>query len=318
MVDLLGIPGGDWLQSGAHSVSERNDTTGAVFVAGNSNTAVPEAPEFHTVRWTVDTVSGSQTLCDLEEPPLWMWANVNDAGVVVTNAGCVYVPGLEVQELNATAFAVNSVGQIVGGFSLADGTSCGALWQLDAAGVPGPPKELGDFFPHDISDDGLMAGETGGGRAAIAWFDADGQLVVSELGVLPGYSWSGASVISANGAWVAGSCRTNGPCEAFRYSVETREMIGLGYLGGSQGSSASGVNDSGQVVGTTSTKRCTQAAFLYRDGKMFDLNTLADIGRNMYLGTAEGINNAGDIAGALGFGHPIDEMHGFLLISKGQ
>ena len=79
---------------------------------------------------------------------------------------------------------------------------------------------------------------------------------------------------------------------AFLYSGGTMTYLGLlpGYLG----SSAMGINDSGEIIGEATTKHGYQHAFLYSNGTMADLGTLDDV-----FGTSEayGINNNGVVVG---------------------
>ena len=65
----------------------------------------------------------------------------------------------------------------------------------------------------------------------------------------------------------------------------------LGTLGG-YSSSASGINNAGQIVGTSNTSTGESHAFLYSDGQMQDLGTLG--GPSSYGGS---INNAGQVVG---------------------
>src|SRR3979411_1832792 len=68
----------------------------------------------------------------------------------------------------------------------------------------------------------------------------------------------------------------------------------LGTLPGGLNSGAAGINDRGQVVGSSSTKIFTQPhAFLFEDGVMVDLGTLP--GGNFSV--AAGINNRGQVVG---------------------
>ncbi len=73
----------------------------------------------------------------------------------------------------------------------------------------------------------------------------------------------------------------------------------LGTLGGGEFSSAWGINDKGELAGTSSIepgRGAPKRAFLWRDGEMFDLGTLGGT-----LSEAYGINNQGRIVGWAGY-----------------
>jgi probable HAF family extracellular repeat protein len=142
---------------------------------------------------------------------------------------------------------------------------------------------------------------------------------IHSLGMLPGYDLTDARAISSNGVWVAGHCRAiGGPTGAFVWS-ETTDMIGLGRFGGAT-SWALGVNNAGEVVGWSDTGggKHSQAAFLWQDGIMFDLNLLADTGGKIHLQLAKDINNAGHVVGLMSISRPVSESHGFLLIPNAR
>jgi probable HAF family extracellular repeat protein len=313
LVDLLGFPRASGLQSDANAVSQtRGD--GSFFVVGVS---IAADGADHTALWTVasdGSFGGSPA--NLGEP-FGDVGDVNDSGVVVAR-GYVFVPSLPTQtlpETDSTGWAVNNLGQIVGGFR-SDGQWRSAMWELDEYGVPVGPLDLGTTFsPSDISDTGVMAGQDENGVAAIAWLDEFGALHVQSLGTLPGYSWSRAVAISTDGTWVAGECSGTNQ-QAFRWSATTG-MIGLGTLGGNY-SSASGVNNAGKVVGTSNASggRQPQTAFLWQNGTMFNLNSLTDMPSGKHLQLARDINNAGHIVGWMGIFRPVSEVHGFLVIPK--
>ncbi len=85
---------------------------------------------------------------------------------------------------------------------------------------------------------------------------------------------------------------------------ENGSMRSLGTLGGRE-SRAHGINERGQVVGSSTTRDGELHAFLWEDGEMRDLGTLG--GR---LSRAHGINDRGQVVGASSTGD--GELHAFL------
>ena len=71
--------------------------------------------------------------------------------------------------------------------------------------------------------------------------------VMTDLGTLPGGTYSCATGINNNGQIVGYSNTASGPIHAFLYSGG--KMTDLGTLPGGDNSEATGINDSGQIVG---------------------------------------------------------------------
>ena len=64
--------------------------------------------------------------------------------------------------------------------------------------------------------------------------------------------------------------------------------------------------------------RYSQAAVLWENGMVFDLNTLTDAGNKTHLVNAKAINDAGHIVGIMHISRPVSEAHGYLLIPNGD
>ena len=114
---------------------------------------------------------------------------------------------------------------------------------------------------------------------------------ITDLGTF-GPAWTSGSAAAVNGRGeIAGSNGTStGKQHAFIW--RRGHMLDLGTLGG-RGSGASGINERGEVIGTSLTARPARLhAFVWHDGTMTDLGTLG--GRSS---RPRAINDSGEVVG---------------------
>ncbi len=189
------------------------------------------------------------------------------------------------------AMAVNDAGQVagmqngqafrtVGGQVQYLGTVGGGSWAA-AYGI----NAAGEVAGYGETASGAMRG----------FVSQNGQL--QQIGTLGGSS-SYAMAINDSKQVAGHAARANGHLEAFLYYNGT--MTALGTLGG-VASYAYGINRSGAVVGSSwlddDDDDGGQAAFLYADGQMRDLNALISPNSGWKLLAAYGINDIGQIVG---------------------
>ena len=253
------------------------------------------------------------------------------SGGTMTDLGTL--PGKTLSAANG----INDLGQIVGtSYSYSNGEEVGDRAFLYSAGVMSDLGTLGGLvsWGTGIDDSGRIVGQSyPRGSFADAFLYSDG--VMSNLGTLGGEWGSDAYAINASGQVVGVAFTRDGSQHPFLYSGGS--MSDLGTLGGSAGY-AYGVNASGQVVGWANTggigaqhaflysegamvdlgalpggtwslaagiNASAQVvgwgdggAFVYEDGKMYDLSNLLDSsGTNWAIENASAINDAGQIAG---------------------
>jgi probable HAF family extracellular repeat protein len=138
-----------------------------------------------------------------------------------------------------------------------------------------------------------------------------------DLGTLPGWINSYACGINRRGEIIGSvSDATGGPHgidtdktdtdgRAAAFLWRNDKMTSIGTLAGSKNSVACGINDSTAIVGTSDNR-----AFLWKRGKMLDLNAFLPSGSGWTLEEAGAINNKGQIVGS---GKLNGQEHLFLL-----
>ena len=350
LIDLLGFDNGSLgYQSGAQFITNR-DVDGRVLVYGTSFERYSDRPwQNYPALWQVDLDGNFPEPQNLGLPEFALEVEptgINSHGVAVgwtrrveapdengnwNFPSWVDVPERPYQQLpyfvdpNTEANAINDAGVIVGRLAVEDPQSpsgmraVGAMWMVNADGTVSDPVSLGDFYPEDINNSGVMAGRHAeSGYPAIAWFE-DELLVVKQLETTdPRYLWADVNALNdfAPGderLLVVGESYEDNAGEAFvwRPFDEAEPSTLLGKLGGSS-SAALDVNKRGEIVGWSDTKKHGQQAFVYRDGVLQNLNSLVDVGQNT-LHWAYGINDEGDIVGFMGVPRPVSEARGYLV-----
>ena len=156
------------------------------------------------------------------------------------------------------AYAINERGQVIGYISTATGAYHAYVWQN------GKMTDLGTLggqrtFPTAINGRGQIIGQSDTPRFPEA---------ITDRGKFP-RTFNHAFV------WQKG------------------KMTDLGTLPGGKSSTATAINDRGQIVGYASTATRTNHAFLWENGKMTDLGTLP----RYQASRAVAINNKGQIVG---------------------
>jgi probable HAF family extracellular repeat protein len=219
------------------------------------------------------------------------------------------------------AYGINNSGQIVGLSRLPDGTQHAFFYDN------GMMNDLGAFGGlTSIASDINASGKIIGGYSYTKYGEYHSFLydngVMTDIGDLGG-SRCNALAINDYGQIVGFSRTANYDTHAFIYSDGIMKDIN----GSNIASSASGINNSGQVVGFA-VLPTRSYAFLYSNGDIIDLNTLIDTNLGVYLDYAFDINDSGQIV-ALGHYYkgdkpgtaflltPIPEPSSFLLLCLG-
>jgi probable HAF family extracellular repeat protein len=206
-------------------------------------------------------------------------------------------------------FAINQSGQVTGWADTSKRTAHAFLYSdgvmHDIGTLPGGTYAVG----YGIND-----GKKGakGGVQIVGYGDVPGDCSVDiscpyhaflyrngamhDLGVLPGGLYSEAAAINRSGQVTGSAEAIDGNFHAFLYSNGT--MRDLGVMRGGFESFGHGINNYGEIVGYGSVESINDfRAFVYRKGKMQDLNSLIPPNSGWFLANAYAINDRGQITG---------------------
>ncbi|RTL32217.1 MAG: hypothetical protein EKK47_04565 [Burkholderiales bacterium] len=224
----------------------------------------------------------------------------------------------DIGTLNSGTFSlangINAAGLVVGNGDVYGGANKGWVYRIGISRSPSALPTLGGLnsAAAAINDDGLIVGSAnlpgpyaaGGASHAASW-SSNG--VVSDLGTLapsnPDAN-SNATAISGNGLIAGSSTATDGLVHAFL--IKAGLMQDLGLMPGTDMTAATGVNNSGVVIGIANIPKLdykgrpipgkgTRVPFYYSAGNMVDLNTLVTA-PGWHILKAAALNEAGQIA----------------------
>lgn len=196
---------------------------------------------------------------------------------------------------SSIAYGVNEAGQVAGYFSLRNFSTYHAFitgpngMGMRDLGTPG--RDISEAY--GINDTGQVAVVSDLGSGERAFITGSDGMGMRNLGTLPGGNYSWPTAINNAGQVVGFSNRMNNAedIHAFITGPDGMGMRDLGALGGSD-SQAWGINDAGQVVGSSGGHTFITGP----DGTgMTDLNSLVHLPDGWVLTGATGINDAGQV-----------------------
>src|SRR6266568_2421743 len=248
--------------------------------------------------------------------------SINNSGQVVGRADSdafLWSSGSGMQDLGtlggtqSTARGINGSGQVVGNSLVPfPGGNHAFLWSsgLGMQDLGTLAGDMGVSDAYGINNSGQVVGwsSTVGGsvQRPFLWSSGSG---MQNLGTLPGASDCVASGIN-DSSQVVGTCFFSSFRHAFLWSPGSG-MQDLGILPGASDCQAFGISDNGQVVGFCLISNFPRAALWSSGSGTLDLNTLPAVSSAGWsLGTANAINNAGQIVGS---GTINGQLHAYLL-----
>lgn len=339
----------------ATGLSQSGNVVG--YCQGNIGPSILQNPATHGFLYSKSTLTDLNLTSQKTVLPM----AVNDSGVVtgaytnvsligatasvtpfVQQNGSVTLPQGRMQ--NVLPFALNNAGQLVGSLVQLSAASLNVFFNSGAivytvdggatTVLPAPPSSGAAAFGINSSTTvaGSTVSENGTTVSPLLWQNG----TLQTLPILMGYQQSAAIAVNDSGAAAGAAFDVNfheladplNQGHAVLFNTDGT-VSDLGVLSGDHSSFSTGINNSGWVVGFSSSKSpdislhlaaifespsSSDRAFLYANGKMYDLNTLVTNGTGWSLGYATAINNNGQIIGTgIVQGTSGAEQHGFLL-----
>ncbi|MBB3224952.1 PEP-CTERM sorting domain-containing protein [Pseudoduganella umbonata] len=209
------------------------------------------------------------------------------AGAYIANANGTYVNIGAAFPSYSLAHYVNNSGTAVGEFGTVAGPEKAFIYNNGTLTTVGAENSWDGIGFHAINDSGSIAGSQRGNRTGVftAFTYHDGQFTY-----LPGLGGTVNSVhdIDSAGTVVGGS---NFSGDAYGHAVMWRDGEAIDLTPGfAYSTTAFGLNDLGQVVGTGSGP-----GWIWTDGRVAQLNQLIDPASGWSIDSAFDINNAGQI-----------------------
>jgi probable HAF family extracellular repeat protein len=196
---------------------------------------------------------------------------------------------------DSIAFGINAADQVVGQANASAGAPDQAFLWTQSGGMV-PIGNLGGVSSaaNAINRSGQITGQSylsNGYAHAFLWTQSGG---LHDLGTLPGGQQSGGNAINASGE-IVGSANVGSHNHAFRWT-QSGGMVDLG-IAANCGSTALGINDSGEVVGWfNQSGGCTLTSHGFSWTLSGGLKDLGLLPGGQYS-VAYGINSAGQIVG---------------------
>jgi probable HAF family extracellular repeat protein len=205
---------------------------------------------------------------------------------------------------SSSAFAINNAGKAVGYGGSADYFRAAHVWSgpADLAAI-----RVG-WAAYGINNNNQIVGDTGAPNGAAQqvsvpalWtVNPNGSFTETVLGYLPGAPRGYASDINDAGVIIGSFFYTSGATRAARWDSSSATPVALALLGGGS-SSAGGLNQAGQVVGsaTAAAGNSVHAVLWQANGSVVDLNNEVDpaLADGWVLTSASDINDFGVIVG---------------------